>query len=166
MPAGGPLVVALSRRERARVRPCLARGDAGFIALDEGRAVGWIWLSRVSRQDPNSGLHIRLAPDEGYAYYLWTRPEARQAGAGPALVTAMLSRAQADPELTRIYGWVDRDNRRSQVLLRMLGFTEVQSVRRVQVLRRRGWVLGGPSHIGRGQPPEARRAASQEREHV
>jgi ribosomal protein S18 acetylase RimI-like enzyme len=147
---GRPAGVVLPPKASAHVRPFLARGDTGLVALDDGRPVGWIWLSRVSHRDPWSGLVIRLAPDEAYAYDLWTRPEARQAGAGPALVGAMLREAQAEPGLIRVYGWVDRRNRESQILLRMLGFRDVQTVRRVHVLRRRGWMVRGSDHGGFG----------------
>jgi RimJ/RimL family protein N-acetyltransferase len=86
---------------------------------------------------------VRLAPDEAYAYDLWTLPEARATGTGPALVAAMLRAAQAGDALARVYGWVDSRNRPSQVVLRMLGFRDVQTVQRVHVLRRRGWMVRG-----------------------
>lgn len=111
-----------------------ARGDTGFFALRDGQPVGWIWLSRVSHRDPWSGLDIRLAPDEVYAYALWTSEDARADGSGQLLVSRMLEACQADPALSRVYGWVDKRNRPSQVLLRLLGFQDVQSLQRVRVL--------------------------------
>ncbi len=53
------------------------RGDVGFVAAVDDRFAGWIWLSRLSHRDPWSGLHIRLASGEAYAYALWVAPEHR-----------------------------------------------------------------------------------------
>jgi hypothetical protein len=51
---------------------------------------------------------------------------------------------QNDSALSRVYGWVDQRNREAQVLYRMMfGFTQVQRVRRVHLLRRVGFQLPG-----------------------
>jgi GNAT superfamily N-acetyltransferase len=126
-----------------RARVFFTRDDVGFVALVEGRFAGWVWLSRVSHRDPYSGLRIRLAPDEGYAYALWIEPESRPHGLGPHLMTAMLTEARDVHALARVYGWVDRRNRESQMLLRMLGFVSAQRARRVHVLHRVGRALPG-----------------------
>ena len=118
-----------------------ARGDHGFAALVDGRYAGWIWLSRESHRDPWSGLRIRLAADEAYAYALWIEPDFRPKGVARLLMVAMLTSVHADPALSRVYGWVDRENRESQMLLRLLGFKNVQSVRRVMLLERFGRAL-------------------------
>ena len=129
---------AVPARRRTSAAASLARGDEGFVATVDGAFVGWIWLSRTTHRDPWSGLHIHLASDEGYAYALWVEPELRPKGVARFLMVAMLEAAAADPALTRVYGWVDRSNRESQFLLRLLGFKDVQTVKRVMVLDRRG----------------------------
>jgi len=123
---------------RGNVQTFLARGDAGYLAGVDGRLAGWIWLSRVTHRDPWSGLRIRLGPDEAYAYALWVDPEHRPKGVAAALVVSLLREVRDDPTLTRVYGWVDKRNRESQVLLRLLGFVQVQHVKRVHVLHRIG----------------------------
>lgn len=136
------------RDRHSRVRAFLARGDEGFIGLVDGRFAGWVWLSRVSHRDPYSGLRIRLAPDEAYAYALWIAPEDRPHGVAAVLMTAMLTAVATDPALTRVYGWVDQRNRESEVLLRLLGFERAQEVRRLHLLHRFGRALPGSA-----QPP-------------
>jgi len=122
----------------SRVRAFLRRGDTGWVARVDGRFAGWVWLSTVSHRDPYSGLRIRLAGDEGYAYALWVEPEHRPQGVAAVLMSTLLAAVGDDEALTRVYGWVDRRNRESQVLLRLLGFEPAQQVRRVHVLHRFG----------------------------
>ena len=50
----------------------------------------------------------------------------------------MLADVYNDPALARVYAWVDKRNRESQMLLRLLGFKDVQEVTRVRVLGRYG----------------------------
>lgn len=123
------------------VRKFFARDDVGWIARVNGRFVGWIWLSRISHRDPWSGLRIRLAPDEAYAYALWVEPEVRPAGVAAVLMSSMLREVHDDPALARVYGWVDSRNRESQALMRMSSFRGVQHVKRVHLLRRMGTQL-------------------------
>jgi GNAT superfamily N-acetyltransferase len=129
-------VVSPGRRRGAE--RFLARGDEGWMALVAGRYAGWMWLSRVSHRDRWSGLRIRLAPGEAYAYALWVEPADRPNGVAAALMTATLGDVRDDPALTRVYGWVDKRNRESQMLVRMLGFKPVQEVKRLHVLSRIG----------------------------
>jgi len=122
----------------ARTQRFLARADVGYIAHADGRFVGEIWLSRISHRDPYSGLPIRLASDEAYAYALWVDPEVRPHGVAAVLMTTMLKAVRDDPALTRVYGWVDTRNRESQMLLRLLGFSQMQHLKRLHVLHRVG----------------------------
>jgi ribosomal protein S18 acetylase RimI-like enzyme len=118
----------------------LARGDRGYLATVDGRFAGWIWVSRRSHRDPWSGLRIRLAPDEAYTYGMWVDPLYRAVGLAASLVAAMLEDLRGDPDVELVYGWVDARNRQSEMLLRIVfGFTHVQTVRRVHLLRRLGW---------------------------
>ncbi len=136
---------AVVPRDRQRTaQPFIARrGDTGFLAFDGDTFAGWIWLSRQTHRDPWSGLHIQLARDEAYAYALWVEPAYRPKGVARALMVTMLRSVVSDPALTRVYGWVDQRNRESQMLLRLLGFKDVQTVRRAQVLHRRGRQVPG-----------------------
>ncbi len=133
----------LPAERHARTRTFLARGDEGFVGWVDGAFAGEIWLSRVTHRDPYSGLRIRLARDEAYAYALWVAPSQRPHGVAAVLMTAMLSAVAKDADLGRVYGWVDQRNRESQVLLRLLGFERVQDVRRLHVLHRLGRAVPG-----------------------
>jgi ribosomal protein S18 acetylase RimI-like enzyme len=135
----------------------LARGDLGYVATVGDRFAGWVWLSRTSHRDPFSGLHIRIAPDEAYAYALRAEKADRQLGIAPILMSRLLSDVRGDDAISRVYGWVDHRNRESQTLLRMMfGFTQVQRVRRLHALRI-GWQVpwsddpkfGPVSRVGR-----------------
>jgi RimJ/RimL family protein N-acetyltransferase len=96
----------------------------------------------VAWNRPWSGLRIRLVPDEAYSYALWVEPEYRPGGVAAALVAAMLAGVQAETSIRVVYGWIDEHNRESQTLLRLIfGFSQVQRVKRVHVLRRVGWKL-------------------------
>jgi GNAT superfamily N-acetyltransferase len=117
----------------------VGREDRGFAAVTgDGAFAGWVWMSRRPHRDPWSGLTIRLAPDEAYGYALWTPPELRPKGVARALMITMLHEVYADPSLARLYGWVDRRNRESAMLHRLLGFKDVQEVKRARVLNRFG----------------------------
>jgi GNAT superfamily N-acetyltransferase len=117
----------------------LARGDQGYVGTVGGRFAGWIWLSRVSHRDPYSGLRIRIAPDEAYAYAMRVEPAYRHLGVAAVLLSTLLSDAKNDPAISRVYGWVDSGNREMQTLLRMMfGFMQAQRVYRVR-LTRIGW---------------------------
>jgi hypothetical protein len=127
------------------------------VATVDDRFAGWMWLSRTSHRDPWSGLHIRLAPDEAYAYAMRAEKADRHLGIAAVLVSRLLSDVRGDRAISRVYGWVDRRNRESQTLLRMMfGFKQVQRVRRLRTLRI-GWQVpwsddpkfGPVSRVGR-----------------
>ncbi len=134
------------------VRRALQREDRGWYAVVDGEFAGWLWVSRVSHRDPWSGIRIWLRPDEAYAYGLLALPQFRSDGVGAVLFATVLRQLQGDGDVRVVYGWVDRDNRPSQLLLRMLfGFTELQQVSYARVLQRWGMQLprsarpvGGP----------------------
>lgn len=115
------------------------RADIGYLAVADGEFAGWVWLSRTSHRDPWSGLRIRLAPDEAYSYALSVPEKFRPEGVAAALMAHLLSDVRADSKVTRVYGWVDRRNRQSAVLLRMIfGFRPIQTLIRVHLVRRLG----------------------------
>jgi ribosomal protein S18 acetylase RimI-like enzyme len=142
----GEWLDVLPRRRRRTIKPFLARGDHGYLATVSGQFAGWIWLSRVSHRDPVTGLHIRLAPDEAYSYAMWVLSAYRHLGIAAVLVSTMLSDIQRAPAIRRVYGFIDPRNRESQLLLRMVfGFTQVQQVRRIHLVRR-GWQVPRSDH--------------------
>ncbi|HEX8159597.1 MAG TPA: GNAT family N-acetyltransferase, partial [Solirubrobacteraceae bacterium] len=128
--------------QRRDVRKFFARRDVGYVAVVDGRFAGWIWISRVTHRDPWSGLWIRLAADEAYSYAMWVLPDYRALGVAGVLVSRLLSDARRDPAIRRVYGWIDRENRQSQTLLRLVfGFSQVQELKRVHLLNRVGFKL-------------------------
>jgi hypothetical protein len=132
------------RQRWAAVEECLERGDEGYLAVIDGSAVARIWVTRVSHRDPDSGIHIRLAPDEAYTYALAADVAYRRHGTAAAVVAAMLSDLQKESEIERVYGWIEARNRESQALLRMMfGFAQVQTVNYARLLRRLGWQVPG-----------------------
>jgi hypothetical protein len=115
------------------------RGDQGYVATVGDRFAGWVWLSRVSHRDPWSGLHIRIAPDEAYAYAMRVEKPDRELGVAGVLMSRLLSDVRNDRVISRVYGWVDCRNREMQLMLRMMyGFTQVQRVWRASAPRI-GW---------------------------
>jgi GNAT superfamily N-acetyltransferase len=135
----------------------LSRGDQGYVATVDDRFAGWVWLSRVSHRDPWSGLHIRIARDEAYAYAMWVEKADRELGIAGVLMSRLLSDVRSDRAISRVYGWVDRRNRQMQLMLRMMyGFTQVQRVWRAS-MPRIGWQVpwsdspkfGPVSRVGR-----------------
>jgi hypothetical protein len=54
----------------------------------------------------------------------------------------VLSDVKNDPGITRVYGWVDRRNRPSDVMLRVVfGFKQAQRIKRLNFMRRWGCQL-------------------------
>ena len=134
-----------------------ARGDEGYVATVGDRFAGWVWLSRVSHRDPWSGLRIRIARDEAYAYAMWVEEADRDLGIAGVLMSRLLSDVRSNRAISRVYGWVDHRNREMQLMLRMMyGFTQVQSVWRASAPRI-GWQVpwsdkpkfGPVSRVGR-----------------
>jgi ribosomal protein S18 acetylase RimI-like enzyme len=144
-------------RRLRQVPAAVARGDVAYVATADGQVAGWIWLSRVSHRDQWSGLRFSLAPAECYAYDLWSLPRYRTLGVGAFLLAGLLQDLAEDPTLQWVYGYVDRANTRSQLLLRMVfGFRTVQAVKHFCLLDSRGWQVpftdrppGGPCSRGR-----------------
>ncbi len=140
----GPWRDVVPQHQWRTVERFLARGDRGYVATVEGQYAGRIWLSRTSHRDHWSGLRIRLAPDEAYAYAMEAGPRYRRLGLAAQLVARLLSDLRDGQEASRVYGWVDLRNRESLILLSVVfGFTPVQTVRRAHLLRRIGWQVRG-----------------------
>jgi GNAT superfamily N-acetyltransferase len=121
----------------------LTRADVAYVAFVGGRFAGWVWLSRSPyRRYPGSGLKVRLAPDEAYTYGLWVDAPYRPRGVAVSLMARVLSDVKNDPGITRVYGWVDRRNRPSDVMLRVVfGFKQAQRIKRLNFMRRWGCQL-------------------------
>jgi ribosomal protein S18 acetylase RimI-like enzyme len=116
-----------------------SRGDVGYIALVDGEFAGWLWISRMTFRDPWSGLRVRLAPDEAYSHSFYVAEAFRPKGVASMLVARMLDDVEADPGIASVYCWVDRRNRKSAFVLQMgFGFSRVQKIKRLHILRRWG----------------------------
>jgi ribosomal protein S18 acetylase RimI-like enzyme len=143
------------RGRRARLRRFgqrFAKGDIAYLAVQDGQAVAWTWVSRAPAIHCHwSGLRFHFAPDEAYVYDLWCSPEHRRHGAAAFVMRGALSDLAARGEARQVYGFVLRDNRPSQVLHRLvLGFEQVQEVQDLRVLGRRGVQLPGTLRPRRG----------------
>lgn len=126
---------------------CVAAGHVGYFLMLEGDLAARILVSRESWRGTRFGLNFQLAPDEAYVYGAEAYMPYRRLGVAAAVVEAMLSDLQADPGLTRVYGWIDRENRQQQALLRMVfGFSQVQTVKRALLLRRINWQVPHSDH--------------------
>jgi RimJ/RimL family protein N-acetyltransferase len=126
---------------------CLADGHQAYFVMLDGDLAARILVSRTSYRGTRFGLHIRLAPDEAYLHGAEVYMPYRRRGVGAAVVAAVLSDLRADPTLKRVYGWIDRDNREQQALLRIVfGFTQVQTVKRALLLSRVTWQVAGSDH--------------------
>jgi ribosomal protein S18 acetylase RimI-like enzyme len=129
-----------------QVRAALAEGDIASVALLEGRIVGQAWATRITKGD----VQVRLAADEAYIYGLGTDERYRSMGTAVAVMSELLSALACDG-VSRVYGYVDRRNRVSQVVHRtLLGFEQVQRARRVRLFRRWGFVVPGSAHPASG----------------
>jgi hypothetical protein len=122
-----------------------AQGDIAYVATAGQEVAAWLWLSRgPSVRCRWSGLHFSLEPHEAYIYDLWSYPAHRDAGAGAFVMVGLLEDLYRRGEVTRVYGYILRDNRRNQVLTRIVfGFEQVQRVKDIRVLSRRAWQLPG-----------------------
>jgi ribosomal protein S18 acetylase RimI-like enzyme len=126
--------------DRVRLLPERARRkDVFLVVFVEGEPAGWVALARESHRDPWSGLRVRLAPDEIYAYDLWVHARYRRSGAARYLAQETLRYAAADPALTVLLCWTDEDNVPAQTLMRKaFGLSQLQKARYARVLDRFG----------------------------
>jgi ribosomal protein S18 acetylase RimI-like enzyme len=131
-----PLLLTCGPRSRRR----LLAGDVAFVATVDGQLAAWTWVSRQPVVHCRwSGLHFRLAPHEAYIYDLYTFPDFRHTKAGAFVVRGLVEDARRTGEFDWVFGYVMRENRPSQLMLRlMLGFEQVQVVKDLQVLSRFG----------------------------
>lgn len=147
----GPLRRAMQSRRVRRQAARFARGDVAYVASHGHEVAAWAWVS----QEPQirctwSGLRFRLLPDEAYLYDLWCFPPYRHSGAGAFVMRGLLRDLHDRGLAERAYGYVQRDNRSSQVLHRLvLGFEQVQVVRSFRLLSHWAWQLRGS-----GQPSD------------
>ena len=131
---------ALARlRARRQVRSRAARfgaGDVAYVAAAGGRVAAWVWVSRRARMHCRySGLRFRLQPGEAYLYDLWTVPDYRANNAGVFVMRGAIHDLNERGDASQVYGYVQRDNRPSQVLHRLLlGFQQVQEVKGLRLL--------------------------------
>ncbi|MGB8650063.1 MAG: GNAT family N-acetyltransferase [Mycobacteriales bacterium] len=133
----------LRARRVARRAARLAKGDVAYVATAGQAVAAWAWVSRLpSLRCRWSGLRFTLHSDEAYLYDLWSFPSFRTAGAGAVVMRGLLEDLHRQGEVKRVYGYVERENRPSQVLHRIvLGFEQVQQVKDIRVLSRVAWQL-------------------------
>jgi hypothetical protein len=133
----------LARRRQRRHQARFAKGDVAYVALDGDEIAAWAWVSQQRQVRCSwSGLRFTLAPREAYLYDLWSYPEHRTAGAGRFVMAGLMRDLADNHGVTRVYGYVLRGNRVSQVLHRLvLGFEQVQQVRDLRVLSTWAWQL-------------------------
>jgi hypothetical protein len=135
----------------------LKEGHEMIFLMYQGDLAARILYTLSSWRDPRSRISYRLAPGEAYAYGMEAYPEYRHLGAAATVVAAMMADLRA-AGAQRLYGAVDQPNRESQVLMRMMfGFTQVQSVKRMLVLRRIGWQAPGTDEPSFGPVSKAGR---------
>ncbi|MCW2600028.1 MAG: hypothetical protein JWM02_1857 [Frankiales bacterium] len=138
-----PLGRRLRARRRERNAERLAKGDLAYVATAGADVAAWIWVSREPSVHCRwSGLHFSLEPDEAYIYDLWSFPAHRATGAGAFVMQGLLEDLRRRGEVSRVYGYILRDNRPNQVLTRVVfGFEQVQRVKDLRVLSRLAWQL-------------------------
>jgi RimJ/RimL family protein N-acetyltransferase len=110
---------------RAFVRECIANGVPQFVALDEGRVIGWcdIFPARAQAVSHRGSLGMGVLPTH------------RSRGIGAQLVQVCLAAARTRG-LTRVELEVRADNERALRLYRRLGF-------RQEGVKRRGIRIDG-----------------------
>jgi ribosomal protein S18 acetylase RimI-like enzyme len=133
----------LRARSTGRRAQRFAKGEIAYVATAGPDVAAWLWLSASrSFQCHWSGLHFSLQPDEAYIYDLWSYPAYRDAGAGSFVMRGLLEDLHRQGDVARVYGYIMRENRPNQVLTRVVfGFEQVQQVKDIRVLGRRGWQL-------------------------
>ena len=127
--------LATARRLR-RFRSRLAKGHVAYVATKGDDVAGWMWSSNTRLyRDRWIGLKLHLEADEGYLYDFWVSPAFRRSGVGAFITAETLRDLQCDGRMQWVYGWIDRDNKPNQMLLRVVfGFESVQSVKCMRVL--------------------------------
>ena len=132
------LAPLLRWRRTRRTAKRFRQGDVAYVATSADQVAAWVWVSRLhSFRCRWSGLHFRLDPDEAYLYDLWSFPEHRASGAGPFVMRAAIDDLHRIGDVSRVYGYILRDNRANQSLTRViLGFEQVQRVKDLRILSR------------------------------
>ena len=99
----------ISERRIAVFAARLKSGRRGFVALADGRACGYGWLSLQTEIDARSGIEIAPGQDEGYIYDGFMFPAFRRRRIYARLLLARLDWLQKDG-CRRVYSIVFSDN--------------------------------------------------------
>jgi GNAT superfamily N-acetyltransferase len=99
----------LKERRIADFAARLKSGRRGFVALAEGRACGYGWLSRQAEIDARCGIEVSPGEDEGYIYDGFMFPAFRRRRIYARLLLARLGWLQRE-DCQRAYSIVFSDN--------------------------------------------------------
>ena len=112
----------------------LSNGYPGFVALVEGRVIGYFWWVN-SRTDPGHPdlliSDIRLGEDEVYGFSYFVDPDWRGQGTATEFISRVFLELRKLGYET-IQGYVDAENRRARWLFTLMGY---RVTRRVTVRR-------------------------------
>ncbi|MFD7231682.1 GNAT family N-acetyltransferase [Streptomyces sp. NPDC059881] len=101
-------------RRRAQLAAADRAGVVHLVAEAAGEVVGWGCYGPYREEDTTTG--------DGEVYALYVRPERIGTGVGRALLTGLLSRAEADGRPALLL-WVLKDNARARRFYEKAGFT-------------------------------------------
>lgn len=117
----------------------LAQGAQGFVAEEDGRALGYVFYVRGSDDETevvHADLHwlpMRPKRSEVYTFDYWLSNEARGRG---NLFARSVQDAQHQLGFTASYGYVEATNTSALWLYRTIGWKEIGRVTEHRVLRR------------------------------
>ena len=117
-----PLAEWLAPR-RPAFEAMLCDGKVGILAIEQGEAVGCVWLSLSDHIDPATREHYPVAPGEAYHFCWLVDPDRRRGNVALPLCREVL-RVLADGGVRRQFGVIDRVNRASYRIQQYFGYRE------------------------------------------
>lgn len=101
----------------------LEAGKVGIFALDDGVAIGCVWLSLADHHDPVAREHYPVREREGYHYCWLVDPADRRRNVALPMCRYMLNNFPS-LGIDRSFGVVDRVNRPSYLIQLRMGYRE------------------------------------------
>ena len=109
------------------------RGDVGFLALEKGEVVGWIWAClQEEKYEPAIEMNIKFGPSTSMIYGLYVVADRRKKGYGSSLIKYSLNYL-AQQNYVRATAVVEHDNLPSQRSFMKVGFVPIKQMKRVRV---------------------------------